>query len=136
MAGKNRRQDHGRSPGAVPSAASSKLARETGAIEARCIEARCSRYCNISEAPWLVNGGHGASLRHHNASLIEARCIEARWVSTALWVAGGWRARRLNIVIIVERHEERARLLASLYVRPKSGCGRSPRLTCQIRADH
>eukprot|EP01047_Picozoa_sp_COSAG01_P066028 COSAG01_NODE_9034_length_2575_cov_3.615105_3_plen_311_part_00 len=22
-------------------------------------------YCNIIEAPWLVNGGHGASLRHH-----------------------------------------------------------------------
>jgi hypothetical protein len=21
--------------------------------------------CNIIEAPWLVNGGHGASLRHH-----------------------------------------------------------------------
>jgi hypothetical protein len=24
-----------------------------------------STYCNIIEAPWLVNGGHGASLRHH-----------------------------------------------------------------------
>eukprot|EP01047_Picozoa_sp_COSAG01_P018673 COSAG01_NODE_1017_length_12107_cov_114.566372_4_plen_127_part_00 len=24
------------------------------------------RYCNMIEAPWLVNGGHGASLRHHN----------------------------------------------------------------------
>jgi hypothetical protein len=22
-------------------------------------------YCNIIEAPWLVSGGHGASLRHH-----------------------------------------------------------------------
>jgi hypothetical protein len=22
-------------------------------------------YCNIIEASWLVNGGHGASLRHH-----------------------------------------------------------------------
>jgi hypothetical protein len=22
-------------------------------------------YCDIIEAPWLVNGGHGASLRHH-----------------------------------------------------------------------
>jgi hypothetical protein len=22
-------------------------------------------YCNIIEAPWLVNGGHGASFRHH-----------------------------------------------------------------------
>jgi hypothetical protein len=22
-------------------------------------------HCNIIEAPWLVNGGHGASLRHH-----------------------------------------------------------------------
>eukprot|EP01047_Picozoa_sp_COSAG01_P010710 COSAG01_NODE_458_length_16743_cov_124.609208_17_plen_119_part_00 len=22
-------------------------------------------YCNLIEAPWLVNGGHGASLRHH-----------------------------------------------------------------------
>ena len=22
-------------------------------------------YCNVIEAPWLVNGGHGASLRHH-----------------------------------------------------------------------
>jgi hypothetical protein len=27
--------------------------------------ARC-HYCNSFEAPWLVNGGHGASLRHHN----------------------------------------------------------------------
>jgi hypothetical protein len=25
------------------------------------------KYCNIIEAPWLVNGGHGASLRHHTA---------------------------------------------------------------------
>jgi hypothetical protein len=25
-----------------------------------------SHYCNMIEAPWLVNGGHGASLRHHN----------------------------------------------------------------------
>jgi hypothetical protein len=24
-------------------------------------------YCHIIEAPWLVNGGHGASLRHHYA---------------------------------------------------------------------
>jgi hypothetical protein len=23
-------------------------------------------YCNVIEAPWLVNSGHGASLRHHN----------------------------------------------------------------------
>jgi hypothetical protein len=22
-------------------------------------------YCHIIEAPWLVNGGHSASLRHH-----------------------------------------------------------------------
>eukprot|EP01047_Picozoa_sp_COSAG01_P045620 COSAG01_NODE_4218_length_5229_cov_16.645419_7_plen_207_part_00 len=27
---------------------------------------RCAdHYCNVIEAPWLVNGGHGASLRHH-----------------------------------------------------------------------
>jgi hypothetical protein len=25
-----------------------------------------------NEAPWLVNGGHGASFRHHNAR--ESRC--------------------------------------------------------------
>jgi hypothetical protein len=25
-------------------------------------------HCNIIEAPWLVNGGHGASLRHHNVT--------------------------------------------------------------------
>jgi hypothetical protein len=25
-----------------------------------------SHYCNVIEAPWLVNGGHGASLRCHN----------------------------------------------------------------------
>eukprot|EP01047_Picozoa_sp_COSAG01_P046896 COSAG01_NODE_4436_length_5025_cov_3.808161_3_plen_379_part_00 len=24
--------------------------------------------CNVIEAPWLANGGHGASLRHHNAA--------------------------------------------------------------------
>jgi hypothetical protein len=25
-------------------------------------------YCHIIEAPWLLNGGHGASLRNHNAT--------------------------------------------------------------------
>jgi hypothetical protein len=25
-------------------------------------------YCNIIEAPWLVNGGHGASLRHYSGA--------------------------------------------------------------------
>jgi hypothetical protein len=27
--------------------------------------------CNVIEAPWLVNGGHGASLRHHTCG----RCV-------------------------------------------------------------
>eukprot|EP01047_Picozoa_sp_COSAG01_P058769 COSAG01_NODE_6966_length_3413_cov_7.056427_4_plen_129_part_00 len=27
-------------------------------------------YCNAIEAAWLVNGGHGASLRHHTASQV------------------------------------------------------------------
>jgi hypothetical protein len=25
-----------------------------------------AHYCNIIEAPWLANGGHRASFRHHN----------------------------------------------------------------------
>jgi hypothetical protein len=25
-----------------------------------------THYCNIIEAPWLANGGHRASFRHHN----------------------------------------------------------------------
>jgi hypothetical protein len=25
-------------------------------------------YCNSIEAPWLVHGGHSASLRHHAAT--------------------------------------------------------------------
>eukprot|EP01047_Picozoa_sp_COSAG01_P010639 COSAG01_NODE_455_length_16792_cov_112.440424_7_plen_154_part_00 len=29
------------------------------------------RYCNMIEAPWLVNGGHGASFRHHNGTCAE-----------------------------------------------------------------
>jgi hypothetical protein len=29
---------------------------------------RVSDDCNIIEAPWLVNGGHGASLSHHIAA--------------------------------------------------------------------
>eukprot|EP01047_Picozoa_sp_COSAG01_P030250 COSAG01_NODE_2105_length_8423_cov_6.483409_3_plen_297_part_00 len=39
---------------------------------APCWRARLlRRYCNVIEAPWLVNGGHGASLRphkHHSAA--------------------------------------------------------------------
>jgi hypothetical protein len=33
-----------------------------------------THYCNIIETPWLVNGGHGASLRHHRSheGIIEA----------------------------------------------------------------
>ena len=27
--------------------------------------ANSAQLCNIIEAPWLVNGGHGASFRHH-----------------------------------------------------------------------
>jgi hypothetical protein len=31
-------------------------------------------YCNVIEAPWLVNGGHGASLnRHHSVACTERR---------------------------------------------------------------
>ena len=33
-------------------------------------------YCNLIEAPWLVNGGHGASLRHHNVA--ESQSHDAR----------------------------------------------------------
>eukprot|EP01047_Picozoa_sp_COSAG01_P030254 COSAG01_NODE_2105_length_8423_cov_6.483409_7_plen_105_part_00 len=31
--------------------------------------AAAAAHCNIIEAPWLVNGGHGASLRHHKHCL-------------------------------------------------------------------
>jgi hypothetical protein len=34
----------------------------------RCSPPMAGTYCNIIEAPWLVNGGHGASLRHHNGA--------------------------------------------------------------------
>jgi hypothetical protein len=36
------------------------------AVELPCVP----HYCNIIEAPWLVNGGHGASLRHHILPLL------------------------------------------------------------------
>jgi hypothetical protein len=35
-----------------------------GAAAGRAAGARTALYCNVIEAPWLVNGGHGASLRH------------------------------------------------------------------------
>eukprot|EP01047_Picozoa_sp_COSAG01_P025774 COSAG01_NODE_1641_length_9647_cov_5.299539_2_plen_76_part_00 len=55
--------------------------------------------CDIIVAPWLVNGGHGASLRHHNA----AACVRLRSTGIPSRVgpvvlsmtpgrAGGWRA--------------------------------------------
>jgi hypothetical protein len=42
-----------------------------------------AHYCNIIEAPWLVNGGHGASLRHNNAKN-KARRLERRAASADL----------------------------------------------------
>jgi hypothetical protein len=36
---------------------------------------RC-HYCNVIEAPWLVNSGHGASLRHHIAERERERARE------------------------------------------------------------
>eukprot|EP01047_Picozoa_sp_COSAG01_P032113 COSAG01_NODE_2307_length_7944_cov_31.370045_1_plen_162_part_00 len=54
--------------------------------------------CNIIEAPWLVNGGHGASLRHHNVAA-RRHVDRLRWrsrlarpslrVSDITWVACG-----------------------------------------------
>eukprot|EP01047_Picozoa_sp_COSAG01_P065534 COSAG01_NODE_8870_length_2631_cov_3.138231_5_plen_161_part_00 len=48
--------------------------------------------CNIIEAPWLVNGGHGASLRHHNDVRLHTRapCTPGR----APAAAGGQRHSR------------------------------------------
>jgi hypothetical protein len=38
-----------------------------------------SAYCNIIEAPWLVNGGHGASLKPSPGRAIpSAACPDAR----------------------------------------------------------
>jgi hypothetical protein len=53
-------------------------------------------YCNSVEAPWLVNGGHGASLRHHN----DLWC-RGRWANACLacWrsspVGGGSHSRQI-----------------------------------------
>jgi hypothetical protein len=38
----------------------------------------------IIEAPWLVNGGHGASLRHHS------RALAVIHIAAARASAGGW----------------------------------------------
>eukprot|EP01047_Picozoa_sp_COSAG01_P015519 COSAG01_NODE_778_length_13681_cov_15.265130_3_plen_97_part_00 len=46
---------------------------------AACQISSQAHYCNIIEAPWLVNGGHGASLRHHNIrteAMVHAAAIE------------------------------------------------------------
>jgi hypothetical protein len=34
------------------------------------------RYCNLIEALWLVNGGHGATLRHHISSYLVQQRVE------------------------------------------------------------
>jgi hypothetical protein len=44
--------------------------------------------CNIIEAPWLVNGGHGASLRHHN----QPHLLRGGQPPAAAAVRWGWRS--------------------------------------------
>jgi hypothetical protein len=57
-------------------------------VQGACTRRVClhsTPYCNIIEAPWLVNGGHGASLRHHISWLPRSR---RQW--TGMHAACGW----------------------------------------------
>jgi hypothetical protein len=55
---------------------------QRGSLENTCEPPhRATPDCNVIKAPWLVNGGHGASLRHHNEG--SARTGSARTGSAA-----------------------------------------------------
>jgi hypothetical protein len=87
-------------------AAWTHCAAEQPAVAARPLPQRCRQLAPprgrppavrlVIEAPWLVNGGHGASLRHHNAaSPTRLVIIEARWGSKPLAFVGQLQPQRL-----------------------------------------